>query len=189
MAFAGCLGPIGSVERPILDRFAQMARRNVRGRIEIAVRATFRIRSCARAERPSRVTAVSSNFSPSAEIAQCLRINFGGIWAFAYVRFSEANLSSWRFLARTTRSLTAAESSAAASPRSSLYLTAGTSIRIRPETKRRTHRCQRQPLWAPWKASRGLRAARLIQLHRPRQSLFCFHGHGKNRRVSVSAAL
>ena len=30
------------------------------------VRATFRMRSCARAESPRRVTAVSSNFSPSA---------------------------------------------------------------------------------------------------------------------------
>ena len=83
MAFAGYLGPIGAVERPILDRLAQMARRDVRGRIEIGNRSRHLQNPVERAERPSRVTAVSSNFSPSAEIAQCLRINFGGIWAFA----------------------------------------------------------------------------------------------------------
>jgi hypothetical protein len=41
------------------------------------VRATFRMRSCARAERPSRVMAFSNSFSPSGVIAQYLRIILG----------------------------------------------------------------------------------------------------------------
>jgi hypothetical protein len=40
------------------------------------VRATFNIRSCARAERPIRAIAFSSNFSPSAEIPQCFAKHF-----------------------------------------------------------------------------------------------------------------
>jgi hypothetical protein len=47
------------------------------------VRATFRMRSCARAESPSRVIAFSNSFSPWGEIAQCLRNVFGIICAFA----------------------------------------------------------------------------------------------------------
>src|SRR5579864_7331679 len=37
-AFTGCSGPVGAVERAILDGFAQMARRDVRRRIEIGNR-------------------------------------------------------------------------------------------------------------------------------------------------------
>jgi hypothetical protein len=47
------------------------------------VRATFRMRSWARAESPSRVMAVSSSFSPYAEMGQYFRISLVGIWAFA----------------------------------------------------------------------------------------------------------
>jgi hypothetical protein len=46
------------------------------------VDATFRMRSWARAEKPSRVIAFPSNFSPSVETAQC-RIIFGIICALA----------------------------------------------------------------------------------------------------------
>jgi len=41
------------------------------------VRATFRMRSWARAESPMRVMAFSSIFSPSSEMAQNFRISFG----------------------------------------------------------------------------------------------------------------
>jgi len=43
------------------------------------VRATFRMRSWAHAERPRRVMAFSSSFSPSAQMTQCLRTIFGSI--------------------------------------------------------------------------------------------------------------
>jgi hypothetical protein len=56
------------------------------------VRATFRMRSCARAERPSRVMAFSNSFSPSGVIAQYLRIILGsqgrpGVADTRYLRF------------------------------------------------------------------------------------------------------
>jgi hypothetical protein len=46
------------------------------------VRTTFKMRSWTRAERPSRVMAFFSNFSPSAVTAQYFRIIFGIICAF-----------------------------------------------------------------------------------------------------------
>jgi len=52
------------------------------------VRATFKMRSWARAESPMRVMAFSSIFSPSSEMAQNFRISFGGICAFAKIFFS-----------------------------------------------------------------------------------------------------
>src|SRR5580704_6149065 len=67
------------------------------------VLATFRKRSWARAERPRRVMAFSRSFSPSADIAQCLRIILGIIWAFAYVFFSVRKRSSGRGACRRAR--------------------------------------------------------------------------------------
>jgi hypothetical protein len=75
------------------------------------VRATFRIRSCARADSPSRVTAFSSSFSPSCVIAQHLRVSFDAICALRWVFFSPLNLSACLSLAAITRPRTAAESS------------------------------------------------------------------------------
>src|SRR5208283_846203 len=92
------------------------------------VRDTFKMRSCARAESPSLTTAFSSSFSPSGDIAQCLRIIFGAIWALQYVFFSPLNLSSCRAPAAITRARTAAESSEDDGARNSLYFTAGTSM-------------------------------------------------------------
>src|SRR3984893_4921265 len=54
MAFAGYLGPIGAVERPILDRFAQMARRDVRARIEIGNRSRHLQNPIVRARRKAQ---------------------------------------------------------------------------------------------------------------------------------------
>jgi hypothetical protein len=74
------------------------------------VRATFRMRSCALAESPSRVIAFSSCFSPSTEMTLCFRNIFGNICAFEYVFFSPRYLSSWRSRAAITRRRTVAES-------------------------------------------------------------------------------
>lgn len=46
------------------------------------VRATFKMRSWARALRPSRVMAFSSSFSDSVSISQTYRMSRAGIWAF-----------------------------------------------------------------------------------------------------------
>jgi hypothetical protein len=76
--------PVRPVQRPALDGLAEMAWLNVSSATQVRNHARyFKMRSCARAERPSRVIAFSSNFSPSAVIAQYLRIILGIISAFA----------------------------------------------------------------------------------------------------------
>jgi len=62
-------------------------------------------------DKPSRITAFSSNFSPSALIAQSLRNHLGAICALQYVAFSALNRSVCLCRAAITRARTAAESS------------------------------------------------------------------------------
>ena len=63
--------PIGPIQHSILDGLAQVPRLDVRSAIQV------------RAESPGRAIAFPSSFSPSAGIAQCLRIIFGIICACA----------------------------------------------------------------------------------------------------------
>ena len=93
------------------------------------VRATFRMRSCARAERPSRVTAVSSKLLALGRNRAILPDQFGrhlrvGVDVLFGGESFELPLSrAHHALANRRRIL-----HRGASPRNSLYFTAGTSI-------------------------------------------------------------
>ena len=92
-----------------------------------SVRLTLRIRSYARADKPSRVIAFSSKPFDSESIAQYFRINRGDICALQKIR-SLAKRSNCTRRARTTLSRMSDELSPGASLASSLNFTAGTSI-------------------------------------------------------------
>src|SRR5713226_7851665 len=78
------LCPVRAVERAVLDGFAQVAGFDVRGGIQIGNRPRYFQDAVVGASRkPQPGDAVSSSFSPSAEIAQYLRMSLGGIWALA----------------------------------------------------------------------------------------------------------
>jgi hypothetical protein len=126
----GALRPVTAAQRAVLNGLAQVFRLNARSPVQVGNRSRhFKgMRSGARAESPSRVTAFSSRFSPSSEIAQHFRISYAAICALQYVVFSPWNLSISLCRASITRPRTAAESSDEEGARGSLYFTAGTSM-------------------------------------------------------------
>ena len=82
-AWACNSSPVIAIQAAVLHGFGDMLGGNTAAESprSAMVRATLRMRSCARAERPIRRTAISSVRSPASSSAQTLRISRAGMRA------------------------------------------------------------------------------------------------------------